>query len=370
MKKITLQHRTERYHASPALNVSKMKSLDNPKWVKYREDNPDTEDQDKRHYRIGGAIDSILTSPELFNQEYVVSYRERPGGLMGIFIDALPLDLDPESDIELYREAYDESGYKTRMELIVKKLWEVEKYMEYYMSRKQAKGKQVLSYDEWEEVQHCKEYLLNNPFTCKYFRSTNPNLQHLFQVAIYVTLNESDISANYTCTLEDQEFKGLLDGVLIDHEKKLIQPYDLKTIGRSVKMFPFTYYNLGYYLQGALYYTLFKKWLEGEGTADFEGAEELRKKIKDYEVKPLVFIVTEKKTHHSNPAMIYRTTQEHVDFGLYGGTANGKKYKGVFELASNYQWHQANDYWDLNFDLYHNKGEVLLNAPETTSVYV
>ena len=159
------------------------------------------------------------------------------------------------------------------------------------------------------------------------------------------------------------QIKCLLDGIKIDHANKVIQPYDLKTIGRPIYTFATAFYNLGYYLQGAVYYTALKRWLEGNGTMDLEGSEELRKKLQSYKLHPLVFIVTEKKVNHSNPATIFRTYQDHVDFGMYGGENNGKTYKGVWVLIHNYQWHKDNQYWDLNYDLYHNKGEVNLNLP-------
>jgi hypothetical protein len=42
--------------------------------------------------------------------------------MMGPFIDMLPCDLTPESDIELFKEAYDKSGYKSKIETIVNRL--------------------------------------------------------------------------------------------------------------------------------------------------------------------------------------------------------------------------------------------------------
>lgn len=333
--------RIEAYYKSDRLNASTLKGLHNPKWIKFQRDNPDAEDEEKRHFRIGSAIDAILTSPGEFEKTFAVSYRERPGGLMGIFIDALPLDLDSESDIEEYREAYDKSGYKTSIETIVKKLWEVEKFKDYYLSRKNGAGKTILSYDEYEEVMHCKEYLLNNPFTSEYFINTNPTQDVFHQVPIYFT---------YYLNGEPIKCKALLDGVIIDHLAQTIQIFDLKTIGRSVKTFPTSFLRYGYYLQGAFYQLAFSEALHdrsGESYFDVEKLESLKKDIETYESLPVQFVVTEKKTYHSNPARIYQCTDNDMVCGYKGGRVNGQFYPGIYKLIEDFYWHESKNYWDM-----------------------
>ena len=107
--------RVNDYFNSTALNSHKLSMVTYPKALYKYIYNPDIEDDDKKHFRIGSALDSILTDPERFPEEFCVSYESRPGGLMGVFIDKLPSNLTEESDIELYREAYTKAGYKAKI---------------------------------------------------------------------------------------------------------------------------------------------------------------------------------------------------------------------------------------------------------------
>lgn len=75
-------------------------------------ENPDSEDGDKSFFRIGSALDCLLTSPERWEEDFKVVEANRPYGLLAKFIDELPSGLTPDSDLELYQEAYDKSGYK------------------------------------------------------------------------------------------------------------------------------------------------------------------------------------------------------------------------------------------------------------------
>ena len=72
-------------------------------------DNPDIEDEDKRFFRIGSALDCLLTSPERWEEDFAVVDAVKPWGLMGKFIDSLPMGLTIFSPTESYQEAYDKS---------------------------------------------------------------------------------------------------------------------------------------------------------------------------------------------------------------------------------------------------------------------
>jgi hypothetical protein len=325
------------YFASRKLNASTLKQLDNPKWIKWKLDNPDAADEEKRHFRIGGAIDCILTDPDRFKDEFVVLYSNRPSGKMGTFIDLLPLHLTEDSEIEEYKEAYNEVGYKVSLSAIIKSLWEKENYKNYYLSRKQSEGRSILTLDEWEEVQHCKEYLFNNPFTREYFLNFKADVEIQYQVPLYFEyMGES-------C-------KALLDGVVINHTKKTIQPFDLKTIGLSIKGFPRSYLTYGYYIQAAFYDAALRRCKsELSATANLD----------EYEILPMKFVVTEKKKTHSNPARIFPCTEDHIRSGYEGGWVDGKYYKGIDQLLDDYKWHRDNDLWDMSRSLYDNQGEAL-----------
>lgn len=127
-------------------------------------------------------------------------------------------------------------------------------------------------------------------------------------------------------TYKDVEFKGLLDGIKINHRDKTIQPFDLKTTGKNVFQFRESYLTYGYYRQGALY--------EQALLSDESPVKELL--AEGYILLDFIFIVVETKLSGVNPAIIFRTTANERKCGLEGGYANGSYYKGVNQLLEDY----------------------------------
>lgn len=331
---------TKDYFASPRLNATKLKGLDSPKLLKWREDNPETESEDKRYFRVGSAIDCLLTTPALFNDEFVVMYERRPTGLMGVFIDALPLDLTEESEEDLYQVAYEKSGYKRNIGTVIHHLWAIEKNREYYMMRKSSGKKRIISLDELEEVQLAKKNVLDNPYAIKYFINTNKDEELIKQLVIY-------------WEYEEFECKAMLDSVLINHKEKYIQPVDLKSTASKVYQFKRNVMTFKYYLQAAFYDMALRWKMENEDW------------YSDYELRPFKFIASEKKGPVANPAIIFSMTKADMKKSKFGGTLSygGKprKIKGVVQLIDDYRWHIKNDYWSMPKDLVDKQGEYDLN---------
>lgn len=324
--------RIKQYFESKRLNASTLKNLDNPKWIKYKLDNPDAEEIEKRHFRIGAALDCLMTDPGSFNDEFVVLYQNRPSGKMGVFIDSLPLDLVEDSDKELYREAYEVAAYRTRLETIIDSLWKNDRYKDYYLSRKMSGNKSILTSDEMEEINNCKQCLFENPHTRKLWMNTEPHIKVLFQEPIYFSY-------------KGVECKGMLDIIKIDFEEKIIQPIDLKTMARSLHSFPSSYLIFGYYLQAAMYDAALRSKEYAEIFKEKWGLD-----IEEFEIAPMQFVVAEKKG--SNPSRFFSCTRNDIRCGYEGGISKmGKQYKGIVELIETYQWHLDNNYWALPKDL-------------------
>jgi hypothetical protein len=148
-----------------------------------------------------------------------------------------------------------------------------------------------------------------------------------------------------------EDCKALLDGILIDHENRTIEPYDLKTIGKSVYDFPISYLQFGYYRQCAFY--------ELALLSDKSPIKHLLDE--GYTLKDFIFIVVESKVSSSHPAIIFETCKKDRDVGLLGGYVGNKYYKGINELIEDYKYHRDNDYWDLPKDLHFNSGRINLN---------
>lgn len=331
------------YFSAPGLNNSMLGLMFNPRWVKIKLENPETEDDDKIYFRIGSALDCLLTSPERWDEDFKVINVNRPWGLMGKLIDNLPPDLDMFSAPHLYQEAYDKSGYKMKLDTVINNFWKNEETYKYYMAtRGTGKDKTIISKDEYDSVVKCNELISANEFIHQYFNSTGIGIEILRQVPIYFKHKGEDC-------------KALLDGIHIDHRNKTIQPYDLKTTGKSVYDFPSAFLQYGYYRQCAFY--------ELAVLSEKSPVRDLLQQ--GYKLQDFIFIVVETKISSSHPAVIFRTTFHDRNCGLNGGYMGKRFYKGINNLIEDYQYYRDNDYWDLPRDLYENKGEILLNVFNT-----
>jgi hypothetical protein len=161
---------------------------------------------------------------------------------------------------------------------------------------------------------------MDSPYAFSYFQRNKIHEELLHQVPIYFTL-------------KDHEFKALLDGIKIDHQEKTIEPFDLKTIGKSVYEFPLNYILYGYYTQAALY----EYALKTKESPVYDLLQE------GYTLKDFIFIVAETKTSSFNPALIYTTSKEEREAGFTGGNFNNKYHKGIYQLLEDYLWHVETD---------------------------
>lgn len=196
----------------------------------------------------------------------------------------------------------------------------------------------MLSMDEYESVQKAVELIRASPYAASYFSKTRSFEELMHQIPIYFTY-------------KDQEFKALLDGIRINHRDKIIEPFDLKSTGKSVYSFKESYLQYGYYRQGALY-----------EQALLSPESPIKGLLADgYTMADFTFIVTETKLSSTNPALIFRTSATDRAAGIDGGYANGVYYPGINQLLESYLWHEANNEWTYPKDVYLNQGVVPLD---------
>lgn len=288
--------------------------------------------------RVGSALDCLLTSPERWEYDFTVIDAKRPYGLLAKFIDHLPPGLSQDSEIELYEEAYKDSGYKMWIDKVVDKFWQNEEAVKYYkLTKDLGDGITVISSDENESVMKAHELIMANEFVKPYFVNDDPMVSLLHQVAIYFTYR------GHKC-------KALLDGVKVDHRKRTIEPFDLKTT-RAVYDFEEHYIMYKYYLQAAFYEIA----LRSEGSPVKQYLDE------GYEMLDFIFIAVENKSSSSHPAIIYVTDKEDLFKAKHGGKIKNREIKGIDQLIDDYEYHITTDRWDLPVDLIVSQGRKRLS---------
>lgn len=338
--------RTTEYRKKKRLNYSTLKLIwDDPFLVKWKLDNPEAEDEETAAFRIGGAIDCLMTTPEQFQEEYWVSSDTRPWGRMGTFIDNLSLDIDENSTLPEYQEAYEKAGYKLKLETVVAQLWANEKYKQFFLARKAALGKSVLAEDEFNICVVAKDALLFNETTKSYFVNKDPNVLIYHQVPIYFTY-------------KGVECKGMLDGLIIDKNKSTVQFFDLKSVGRKVNNFENSFLFYKYYLQAALYQEAVKELIAGRASSPVS----IDPYISNCKLLNPDYVAVHKNAKFST-VRVFEITSDTLSAGVFGGISNrGEYFPGISDLMDAYKWHCETNQWRLPQRVHENNGKEPLDC--------
>lgn len=321
-------------------------TINNPRVIWLRQQGL-IEDLDKPFFRIGSGIDCLLTDPERWDNDFYVSEGNRPSGLLGKFVEALPKYINKSDLPETYLDAYKEAGYKASLENVIKWFWENESAVKYYQDKWIVDSdKELLSKTEYESIRYAVTVIEENPYVIRYFRPQEGDvgIERILQLPIYFRIG-------------DIPCKALMDGVYIDHVAKTIQPFDLKSTGKSVYDFPTSFYQFGYFRQAAFYLLALQQYLQSRAEWDTQD-------ILSYEILPFKFIVVESKANSTSPCLIYECSENDIYTGLYGGYTKETKsrVKGIYELLEDYKWHKANDRWLMPREAYENEGKLQLNV--------
>jgi len=281
-------------------------------------------------FRKGSAVDCLLTTPDDFHSEfYVMNKNKMPSDAMVRYIDEYFKTND-------HNKAYIESGYKTKAESI-KERFETEG-MEYYNALKDSRGKTLLSFDEYEQVQRAVNQILNGEFTKKYFSKQREGVEIFYQYPIY-------------WEIMGQKCKSLLDILVVDHNRKEISPIDLKTTGKSAYYFRGAFIKWKYYLQAAFYTEAVNCW------------KNKNPKLENYKINNFKFLVVE--TSGFNPPMIYQANTNDLDIGTNGGfDKQGYRVKGFVQLIDDLCYHEETGNWDFPREMYENNGVAILDTME------
>jgi hypothetical protein len=367
---ITAEGRIERYFKSRAVNNSLLKRVEDPSWIKWHEENIQIENDDVRHFRIGRAVDCLLTDKENFNQQFFVFNVKRPTSLMLKFIDNLPLfalneEIWHEDEFKrnintgLYLRAYSYAGYKTNINTVIENFWTKGENCGYYRAREQANGKEILSADDAVEIDIAVKALEQLPDIREFFgrdETKEYSIDIMYQVPLYHTIEYPDKNEDLIGKSKDSSilFKGLLDVVRIDHLNKTIEPCDLKTTASNPEEFSDSFYKYGYIRQAAFYTLLLK-----EADGYFKDLQN-----QGYTILPFLFIVAPKKDFYGKSALKFKVSDKTLNIGTHGGYAiiNGvQKYiRGINEYIEAYRFHRKFDIYNCTYWTYKNNYTLML----------
>ena len=324
------------YRANMLDSSSSLKefSLDRKKYYRKYILGEDVEDKDTQAATIGRVVETLLLEPELFDERfYMSSCVEAPSALMLAFVNALykftKEATDDDGNVtrsfeEISKDAYVESGFKIKYEAVIGKFVGSDAEIYYNEMRTvKAKGLTVVTAEDVSNAEKIVEELRNNPVT--------KDVVNLVSSSRYTVHNQLQVEGY---EIDGMKFKSMMDKLVVDHEKKTIQVYDLKCTW-SVENFLEEYYLYRRaYIQALLYYKAAIHFMNN--------TEELR----GYRVESPSFIVCD-STNYYNP-LIYTLSDKDLENAYNGFTYKNREYKGVATLIKDLQWAIENNTWNIS----------------------
>ena len=339
--------KTEALYRSKAIDSSsslKDFSMDRKKYYRKYILGESVEDKDNQALTMGRIVETLLMEPELFDEKFYMSAcASSPTGLMLSFVEALYSFTKEATDDngnvtrsfeEISKDAYAESGFKIKYDAVIGKFIGSDAEIFYNEIRKvRSQNLTVVTTEDVTNAEKIVEELRNNPVT--------RDVVNMVSSSRYSVYNQLQVEGY---EVDGHEFKSMMDKVIIDHQEKTIQVYDLKCTW-SVENFLEEYYLYRRsYIQAYLYFwaaTHFR-----ESNEDLAG----------YKVIPPRFIVCD-STNYYNP-LIYKLEYDHLDEAYEGFTHKNREYKGVGELIADLKWAIKNNVWNISRENYEAGGLV------------
>jgi hypothetical protein len=320
-------------------------SMDRKKYYKKYILNETVEDKDSSAANMGRIVETLLMEPHLFDDKfYMSSCLSTPTGLMLDFVEALyrvTRDATDESGkitrdfADMSLEAYNLSGFKIKYEAVMSKFIGSEAEIYYNEIRRvRTNNLTVVNTTEIAVAEKIVEQLKTN--------STTGPIVNLVNSSRYEIIDQMQVEGY---TVDGHLFKSMLDKVVIDHDKKLIQPYDLKCTWSVENFYEEYYLYRRAYIQAYLYYHAMLHLTKDEDSPYYE-----------YDVQYLQFIVCD-STNYYQP-LIYTLDMNDMLAAYNGFIHKGRTYPGVGELIAALSWCVETNTWNISHKNYLSNGIV------------
>lgn len=337
----------KQYRANKNWNFSALKDFDLKGVLQYHKKYilKEKEEEKNNSMYLGSLVDCLLLTPNFFDEKYFIYEESNVKGQEKTFVDNIYKIYCRNIDKELknnfsdnFEEAFDMTRYNVNKELIAFKGKELSKVIdkfydgpmqEYYDSLISNYGKIPVFQVDIAKAEAIVNNLKTHPNTADVCNlETQDSVEVINQLPIFFEI-------------KGKKFKALLDKIIIDHDAKIIFPYDLKCTWEMLN-FAFNRLKNRYYLQEAVYNLA------------------LQAEFPDFKIAPPRYILA----HSANQLapIIAETDEEMLRESINGfTTSSGKYYRGVYDLIDDLDWHYKNDIWDSTKKLVENDGILKLH---------
>jgi hypothetical protein len=197
-----------------------------------------------------------------------------------------------------------------------------------------SKGLTVVTTEDVTNAEKIVQELRSNSFTHE--------VVNLVNSVRWEVINQIQVEGY---VVDGHKFKSMMDKVVIDHEKKTVQVYDLKCVWAVEGFYEEYYLYRRAYIQAYLYWVACNKLIE-----------ELD--INEYYVEYPKFIVCDSTNYYS--PLIYKLDADDIQDALIGFEHKGRKYPGVKSLIEDLKWAREMNIWNVSRSNYISNGVVKL----------
>ena len=264
---------------------------------------------------FGSLVDTLLTSPETFKDEYIVVKNVNLSDTVKLILEDIYNTTKEKnlSDVpeEIIHDFCKKNNYYTDDKWAAKRKKEILLGEKYYNILHQCEGKKVITKELYDEAITCKEVILSNNYISKYF--TKDPFDY------YENFYQLKFKGNY----EGVELRCMLDCIHVDYQNKIITPIDLKTTSKPEYEFPNSFITYRYGIQAQLYYHLLKETLAKN---DY---------FKDFTIENYKFIVINKNSLNPLIWSFSQTVNE-------GYTLGDKEFRFWGDIAKELNFYLSN----------------------------
>ena len=210
------------------------------------------------HLVKGKVIHCLLLNPEDFDSEFITVPGKLPSGNNRLIVDEI---------FKIHLESSDDSLTLDKYEAAIVDLLE-KINLHQKLKTDEARVKKILTADNisyFEFLKSSQGKTLVDTDTLNYCKECVESIKENESITALLQLDESDLKVHNEVPVQTDQlingkfqfgFKGILDNVVIDEEKKILFVNDLKTTGKPLIDFPESVEYYRYWLQAAVYYSL------------------------------------------------------------------------------------------------------------------
>jgi len=303
------------------------------------------EDKDSAAANMGRIVETLLMEPHLFDEKfYMSSCASTPTGLMLEFAEALyrvTRDATDEFGVvkrdfaDISQEAYALSGFKIKYEAVIAKFFGSDAEIYYNEIRTvRSKNLTVINTMEVSVAEKIVEQLKNN--------STTAPIVNLVNSSRYTVIDQMQVEGY---EIDGLPLKSMLDKVVIDHDERVIRPYDLKCTWSVENFYEEYYLYRRAYIQAYLYFR-----------AMLHLAKDPESEYYGYTVDFLQFIVCD-STNYYQP-LIYTLDKSDMLAAYEGFIHKGRTYPGLQDIIAALKWCKETETWNISYKNYLSNGIV------------